>query len=105
MSIGHEALILAANLLETGDMEERIPIRLRRKGNIVQGVFHGYWDMSQFGRGHVPAVSHPKPNGHMTTGLLDPEEEILDPIPSAEEWYAWRDKQKQQQQQQQQQQQ
>ena len=63
------------------------PVRLKlADGSAVQGMFHGYWDMTPLGRGWVPAISYPLPDGSMTTGFLPQGAQILDPIMSAEEW-------------------
>lgn len=84
-----EALQLASNLLEAGSMNTQIPVRIRlASGQVVQGMFHGYWDMTPIGRGHVATISYPLADGSMTTGVLPKGAELLDQVPSAEEWYA-----------------
>ena len=65
------------------------PIRVRiqrANGEVIDGEFNGYWDLRDYGRGMVPSVGYPMPDGSFSHGLLKGDEKIMTPVPSPEEW-------------------
>jgi hypothetical protein len=62
-------------------------VRVRKPdGQIVLADWNGYWDMRDFGLGLLHSIASRSEGGTWTHGTLHPGEEILDEVPSYEQW-------------------
>lgn len=75
----------------TQTLESRAPIRVpiqiqSADGSVREGEFTGYYDMRDYGKGILASVGWTLPDGNKTHGMLKPDETIIGPVPTFEEW-------------------
>jgi hypothetical protein len=66
-------------------------IRVRTPQGVVKAHWNGYYDLREIGRGIHHSVGYDDGQGGWSHGMLHPGDEILDPVPSPEEWEAGRE--------------
>jgi len=62
-------------------------VRVRTPKGEVHGDWNGYYDMREIGGGLHHSIGYPDTQGGFSHGMLHPGDEILDPVPSHEEWW------------------
>lgn len=61
-------------------------VRVRTPKGVIKVHWNGYYDLRAYGKGLRHSVGYPDGAGDWTHGYLHPGDEILDPVPSFEEW-------------------
>ena len=61
-------------------------VRLKTPQGEIVADWNGYYDLREVGGGVHHSVGYRDPQGGWSHGFLHPEHEILDPVPSHEEW-------------------
>lgn len=62
------------------------PVRIKTPKGEVRGDWTGYYDMRPYGGELKHSVGYPGAGGGWTHGILRPGDELLDPVPSHDEW-------------------
>jgi len=85
------AQLIVKMLLEDDlpDMARRV-VRVRTPQGVVQAEWNGYYDARDYGKGILHSIGYPNARGEWSHTFLRPGDEILDSVPSFEEWEAWR---------------
>lgn len=102
MDIRHQlAQQLAAHLLEEDPKPTKYGrlVRVRTPQGVITTDWNGYYDMREVGGPLAHSIGYPDQQGGWSHGWLHPGHEILDPVPSFEEWSAELKAREQQQQQ------
>lgn len=63
-------------------------VRIKTPKGEIHGDWTGYYDLREIGGGLHHSVGYPDNEGGWTHGMLHAGDEILDPLPPYEEWYA-----------------
>ena len=61
-------------------------VRIKTPKGEIHGDWNGYYDLREIGGGLHHSVGYPDNEGGWTHGMLRQGDEILDPVPSHEEW-------------------
>jgi len=61
-------------------------VRIRTPEGEIKGNWNGYYDLRHVGAGTHHSIGYIDANGQWTHGMLKSGYELLDPVPSFEEW-------------------